>query len=69
MHAQSLSCVWLFVPGCSVNEISQAKNTGVSCHFLLQGIFLTQGLNPCPPASHALAGGFFTIVLPKKPHI
>ena len=21
------------------------KNTGVSCHFLLQGIFLTQGLN------------------------
>ena len=23
------------------------KNTGVSCHFLLQGIFLTQGLNPC----------------------
>ena len=23
------------------------KNTGVGCHFLLQGIFLTQGLNPC----------------------
>ena len=23
------------------------KNTGVSSHFLLQGIFLTQGLNPC----------------------
>ena len=23
------------------------KNTGVDCHFLLQGIFLTQGLNPC----------------------
>ena len=23
------------------------KNTGLSCHFLLQGIFLTQGLNPC----------------------
>ena len=22
------------------------KNTGVSCHFLLQGIFLTQGFNP-----------------------
>ena len=21
------------------------KNTGVGCHFLLQGIFLTQGLN------------------------
>ena len=25
------------------------KNTGVGCHFLLQGIFLTQGLNPGLP--------------------
>ena len=24
---------------------SPGKNTGVACHFLLQGIFLTQGLN------------------------
>ena len=24
-----------------------SKNTGVGCHSLLQGIFLTQGLNPC----------------------
>ena len=23
------------------------KNTGVGCHFLFQGIFLTQGSNPC----------------------
>ena len=23
------------------------KNTGVGCHFLLQGIFSTQGSNPC----------------------
>ena len=23
------------------------KNTGMNCHFLLQGIFLTQGLNLC----------------------
>ena len=26
---------------------SPGKNTGVGCHFLLQGIFLTQGPNPC----------------------
>ena len=26
---------------------SPAKNTGMGCHFLLQGIFLTQGLNLC----------------------
>ena len=32
-------------PGSSVHGIFQ--NTGVGCHFLLQGIFLTQGLNPC----------------------
>ena len=25
---------------------SPGKSTGVGCHFLLQGIFLTQGLNP-----------------------
>ena len=31
-----LLCLWNF-PG---------KHTGVGCHFLLQGIFLTQGLNP-----------------------
>ena len=26
---------------------SPSKNTGVGCHFLLQGISLTQGSNPC----------------------
>ena len=40
LHAHGLQptkhfCPWDF-PG---------KNTGVGCHFLLQGIFLTQGLN------------------------
>ena len=38
-------------PVSSVNGISQdrffpGKNIGVDCHFPLQGIFLTQGLNP-----------------------
>ena len=28
---------------------SPGKNTGVGCHFLLQGIFLTQGSNPGLP--------------------
>ena len=27
---------------------SPGKNSGVACHALLQGIFLTQELNPCP---------------------
>ena len=33
-------------PGSSVRGDFQGKNTRVCCHALLQGIFLTQGLNP-----------------------
>ena len=38
------------------------KNTGVGCHALLQGIFLTQGskLQPLSLRSPALVGGLFT---------
>ena len=32
-------------PGSSVHGISQVKNTGEGCHFLIQGIFLTHGSN------------------------
>ena len=34
------------LPGSSVPRDSLGRNTGVGCHFLLQGIFLTQGSNP-----------------------
>ena len=37
LQPTSLLCSWNF-PG---------KNTGVGCHFLLQGIFPTQGSKPC----------------------
>ena len=33
--------------GSSVHGDSPDKNTGVGCHALLQGIFPTQGSNPC----------------------
>ena len=39
------------------------KNTGEGCHFLLQGIFLTQGSNLASPT---LAGRFFTTEPPGK---
>ena len=39
-------------PGSSVHGDSPGKYTGVGCHFLLQGIFLTQGSNP--PLLHLL---------------
>jgi len=32
-------------PKCLCPRSSPGKNTGVGCHALLQGIFLTQGLN------------------------
>ena len=35
------------LPGSSVLGDSPDKNTGVDCHAVLQGIFLTQGSNPC----------------------
>ena len=40
---------------------------GMGCHFLPQGIFPTQGPKLESLASPALAGGFFTIVLPGNP--
>ena len=36
-------CSW---PSSCIHGISPGKNPGVGCHFLFQGIFLTQGLNP-----------------------
>ena len=35
------------LPGSPIQENFQAKTTGAGCHFLLQGIFLTQGSNLC----------------------
>ena len=34
------------LPGASVLGAPHGQNTGVGCHSLLQGIFLTEGLNP-----------------------
>ena len=48
----ALNCVWLWEfmdcspPGSSVHRIFPDKDTGVGCHFFLQGIFPTQGSNP-----------------------
>ena len=47
----SLSRVWLFATPWTVAHQAPlwdfpGKNTGVGCHFLRQGIFLPQGLNP-----------------------
>jgi len=45
----------------SVHGDSPGKNTGVGCHALLQGSFLTQRLNPHLSLTFlTLASGFFT---------
>ena len=50
-------CPWNF-PG---------KNAGVGCHFLLQGIFLTQGSNPHLLRLLHWQADSFTTVPPEKP--
>ena len=35
------------LPASSVHGIYPSNNTGIGCHSLPQGVFLTQGSNPC----------------------
>ena len=44
VKVKQLSRVRLFV-----TPWTEGYQAGVGCHFLLQGIFLTQGSNPVPP--------------------
>ena len=52
-----LLCPWDF----------SGKNTGVGCHALLQGIFLTQGLNPCLLCLLHWLAGSLPLAPPRKP--
>ena len=45
------------------------KNTGLGCHALLQGIFPTQGLNPCLFHFLHWQAGSLPLVPPGKPFI
>ena len=68
------SLVWLCDPWTIAARIlwawdSPANNTGVGCHALLQGIFLTKGSNPCLLHPSALAGRFFTTSITWEDHL
>ena len=39
--------LWTIAQQPPLSMDSPGKNTGVGCHALLQGIFLSQGSNPC----------------------
>ena len=63
-RGQFLATPWTIALQTSLSLGFSSKNTGMGCHFLLQGILLTQGSNPhllC-----ALVGGFFTTAQPEK---
>ena len=45
-HVQLFGTPWTVAHQAPPLWDSAGKNTGVGCHFLLQGIFPTQGLNP-----------------------
>ena len=44
-HVQLFVTLWTVAHQALCPRNSSGKNTGVGCHALLQGIFLTQGLN------------------------
>ena len=69
-YAQLFVTPWTVVHQSVLPWDFPGKNTGVGCHFLLQGIFLTQGSNPCllrllhwQAASSPLAPPICTVVL------
>ena len=45
-HVQLFATPWTVAHQAPLSWNSPGKDTGVGCHSLLQGIFLTQGLNP-----------------------
>ena len=68
----SQSCLTLYdpmdssPPGSFVHGDSPGKNTGVGCHFLLQGIFPNLGIEPSFSVTPALVDRFFTTEPPRK---
>ena len=48
---------------------SPGKNTGIGCHFILQGNLPDSGMEPESLAPPALASKFFSTAPPGKPHV
>ena len=61
--SHSFATPWTAAPRVLCQWDFLGEKTGMDCHFLLQGIFLTQGSN-CDACS---AGGLFTPAPPGKP--
>ena len=61
-RVQLFATLWTVcnLPGSSVHGNSPGKNTGVSCHALLQGGLPDPGIQASSLTSPVLLGGFFT---------
>ena len=46
-HVQLFALLWTVAHQTPLSVSFSRQNTGMGCHSLLQGIFPTQGLNPC----------------------
>ena len=57
------------LPGSSVHEILQGKNTGVGCHALLWGPSWPRDLTHCVYPTFCIASRFFTTEPSGKPHV
>ena len=66
-HVQFFAILWTVPHQALFPRDYPGKNTGVGCHALLQGIFLTQGLNPCLLHFPARQAGSLSLVPPGKP--
>ena len=73
VESDSLPPHRLQLPGSFVHEDSPGKNTGVGCHFLLQGIFPIQGSNPsllhCRQILYCRATREAIYIVPKMIHL
>ena len=47
VKSSSFDCMDCSPPGSSLHADSPGENTGVGCHTLFEGIYLTQGWNLC----------------------
>ena len=68
-HVQLFSTPWTLARQASLSMGFPGKNTGVGCHVLLQGIFLTQGSNPGLLRLLQWQAGSLPLVLPGNPII
>ena len=66
-HVQCFATLWTVAHQAPMSMGFPGKNTGVGCHFLLQGIFLTQESNPHLLCLLHWQGGSLPLVPPGRP--